>query len=108
MDPEAQASLQRECHWCLTISVYLHISQVAYYYNLLFLTPTTPIPYHTSILTNKEWVLKLLNGYSNRIWTCLGVNHNIFDWLVCVLKHLRFICTLFFPSNSLFPSCHHP
>ena len=87
MDPEAQASRQLERRHHLAIIVYLRIAQVVYYYNLLFLTPTTLIPYHTSILTGKGWVLELLNGHPDRIRTCLGVNHDVFDRLVRVLKH---------------------
>ena len=56
-----------------------------YYYNLIFLIPTALIPYHTSILTGEGWMLELLNGHPNRIWTCLGVGHDVFDKLVRVL-----------------------
>ncbi|KIJ05645.1 hypothetical protein PAXINDRAFT_93177, partial [Paxillus involutus ATCC 200175] len=60
---------------------------MAYYYNLIFLIPTAPIPYHTSILTGEGWMLELLNGHPYRIRTCLGVGHDTFDHLVQVLMH---------------------
>ncbi|KAF8436372.1 hypothetical protein L210DRAFT_3345575, partial [Boletus edulis BED1] len=45
------------------------------------------IPYHTSILTGEGWMLELLNGHPNRIRTCLGVNHDVFNQLVCALRN---------------------
>ena len=87
MDPKVQASFQMERCCRLAILISLCVAQVAYYYNLLFLTPTAPIPYHTSILTGKGWMLELINGHPNRIRMCLGVNHKVFDQLVHVLRH---------------------
>ena len=59
--------------------------QLVYYYNLLFLTPTAPIPFHTSILTGKAWVLELLNGHPDRMRISLGVSVEVFQQLVDML-----------------------
>ena len=59
--------------------------QLVYYYNLLFLTPTAPIPFHTSILTGKAWVLELLNGHPDRMRISLGVSVQVFQQLVDML-----------------------
>ena len=65
--------------------------QLVYYYNLLFLTPTAPIPFHTSILTGKAWVLELLNGHPDRMWISLGVSVQVFQQLVDMLtQHCSF------------------
>lgn len=87
MDLEAQTSFQAEWRCHLAILVSLLIIQISYYYNLLFLMPTASIPYHTLILMGEGWILEFLNGHSNRIQTCLGVSHDVFDQLVHVLKH---------------------
>ncbi|KIK12708.1 hypothetical protein PISMIDRAFT_51202, partial [Pisolithus microcarpus 441] len=50
-----------------------------------------PIPYHTSILTGEGWMLELLNGHPDRIQTCLGVSHVVFDRLIQVLTHHGFV-----------------
>jgi len=64
--------------------------QLVYYYNLLFLTPTAPIPFHTSILTSKAWVLKLMNGHPERMRVSLGVSIEVFGLLVDMLsQHCR-------------------
>ena len=86
MDLEAQQV--QEAHHChLVLLITLIASQVTYYYNMIFLTPTAPIPYHISILTGEGWMLELLNGHPNRIRTCLGVTHDIFNKLVQELRH---------------------
>ena len=59
--------------------------QLVYYYNLLFLTPTVPIPFHTSILTGKAWVLELLNGHPDWMQISLGVSVEVFQQLVNML-----------------------
>ena len=59
--------------------------QLVYYYNLLFLTPAAPIPFHTSILTAKAWVLELLNGHPDGMRISLGVSIEIFQQLVDTL-----------------------
>ena len=85
MDLEAQ-QVQEARRRRLVLLIALIASQVAYYYNMIFLTPTAPIPYHTSILTGEGWILELLNGHPNRIRTCLGVTHDVFDRLVQELR----------------------
>ncbi|KIK78737.1 hypothetical protein PAXRUDRAFT_163164 [Paxillus rubicundulus Ve08.2h10] len=55
---------------------------MAYYYQLLFVNCTAPIPYHTSILTGQAWMLELINGHPDQIHTCLGVNHDTFNGLL--------------------------
>ena len=52
MDLEAQ-QVQDIRHRHLVTLITLLVSQVVYYYNLIFPTPTAPIPYHTSILTSE-------------------------------------------------------
>jgi len=84
MDLEAQ-QVQDARRRRLVILITLITSQIVYYYNLIFLAPTAPIPYHTSILSGEGWMLELLNGHPNRIHTCLGVTHDIFDRLAQVL-----------------------
>ena len=86
MDLEAQQVQDARRHRLVTL-ITLLVSQVVYYYNLIFLTPTAPILYHTSILIGEGWMLELLNGHPDRIWTCLGVGHDVFDKLVRVLIH---------------------
>ncbi|KAI6154646.1 hypothetical protein BKA82DRAFT_52540, partial [Pisolithus tinctorius] len=49
-----------------------------------------PIPYHTSILTGEGWMLELLNSHPDKIWTCLGISHGLFDHLMQVLTHYGF------------------
>lgn len=89
MDLEAQG-VQEERRRRLAIFISIIISQIVHYYNLLFLTPTAPIPYHTSILTGEGWMLELLNGHPERIRTCLGVSHGTFNKLVRTLVHHGF------------------
>jgi len=84
MDLKAQQVQDARRRRLISLMV-LIVSQVVYYYNLIFLTPNAPILYHTSILTGEGWMLELLNGHPDRIWTCLGVTHDIFDKLVRVL-----------------------
>jgi hypothetical protein len=65
--------------------------QLIYYYNLLFLSTTIPIPFHTSILTGKAWVLELLNGHPERMQISLGVSIEVFQLLVdALIQHCRF------------------
>jgi hypothetical protein len=46
---------------------------------------TVRYPYYTSILTGKGWVLELLAGYPQQIWTELGVSHHVFQQLTTTL-----------------------
>ncbi|KAF9221222.1 hypothetical protein BS17DRAFT_711921, partial [Gyrodon lividus] len=51
------------------------------------------IPYHTSILTGGAWILKLMNKHPDWIKTCLGVSHDIFDALICILEENGLTCS---------------
>jgi hypothetical protein len=42
-------------------------------------------PYHTSILTDKGWIMELLSGHPNWIQCELGVSHDIFAALISEL-----------------------
>ena len=48
--------------------------------------PTTPEPYHTSILSRAEWVMELLAGHLERIRCELGVHRHVFSALVDDLR----------------------
>ena len=48
--------------------------------------PTTPEPYHTSILSGAEWVMELLAGHPESIRCELGVHHHVFSALVDDLR----------------------
>ena len=91
MDLKAQQD--SECRRRLVALLLLIVTQVVYYYNILFLTPTARIPYHMSILTGEGWMLELLNGHPDRIRTCLGVGHGVFNRLVQVLMHHGVTCS---------------
>ena len=68
MDIESQQLEQAcICRQRLVLMLTTVVVQLVYYYNLLFLTPNAPIPFHTSILTGKAWVLELMNGHPDRI-----------------------------------------
>jgi hypothetical protein len=54
------------------------IAQITALYQHLFLAPPAKIPYHTSALTGKGWVLELMTGHPDRIWHNLGVNLEVF------------------------------
>lgn len=62
------------------------MAQVAALYQHLFLAPPEKIPYHTSALTGKGWVLELMTGHPDRIRHNLGVNLEVFEQLLQVLR----------------------
>ena len=47
-------------------------------------------PYHTSLLSGQAWVLELLTGHPERIYSELGVHHNVFYTLISVLKGMGY------------------
>ncbi len=76
-----------------------HARQIARFrhYAILFLSllvnitaiisiPTTPEPYHTSILSGAEWVMELLAGHPERIRCELGVHRHVFSALIDDLR----------------------
>ena len=91
-DDASLALMERDIrHDQLLILLSTIMIQLVYYYNLLFLTPTAPIPFHTSTLTGKAWVLELLNGHPDRMWISLGVLVEVFQQLVDMLtQHCSF------------------
>jgi hypothetical protein len=48
-------------------------------------TRKDPEPYHTSILSGEGWLLELLTGHPERIWTELGVHAEVFQELISFL-----------------------
>ena len=89
MDVEAQCQAKR-CHR-LVLLLTIIVVQMVYYYNLIFMSNSERIPYHTSILTGEAWVLELMNGHPDRIKTSFGVSHEVFDALVRVLEGNDFV-----------------
>ena len=77
------ALLRRRRHVALIVCLVAYISAL---YHQVFLTPRTPIPYHTSALTGQAWVLELLTGHPDRIRHNLGVNLEAFEELLQVLQ----------------------
>jgi hypothetical protein len=65
--------------------------QIMNTYQLLFLSPTVCIPYHTSILTDEAWMYELIYGHPDRIWHNFGVDCDVFNALLHVLHHNRFV-----------------
>ncbi|KAJ8580678.1 hypothetical protein M405DRAFT_752964 [Rhizopogon salebrosus TDB-379] len=59
-------------------------------YHLLFLSPTTRIPYHTSALTGEPWIFKLITGHPDRIRHNLVVSVEVFETLVQILHQNGF------------------
>ena len=76
----------------LILLISLMAVQITYYYQLIFLSKPEKIPYQTSILSEEGWILELMNGHPDRIKTCLGVSHNVFNALVCSLEENGFVC----------------
>jgi hypothetical protein len=70
----------------LTMILICAIGRVVSYYQMVFLSPRTRIPYHTSALTGESWVLELMTGHPNRIRHNLGVNLDAFQALLHVLR----------------------
>jgi hypothetical protein len=64
------------------------VVQVSTLYHSLFGTPQKKIPYHTSALTGQAWVLELMTGHPDRIWHNLGMNLEVFEELLQVLRCL--------------------
>lgn len=62
------------------------IAQISALYHNLFLTARQNIPYHTSALTGQAWVLELMTGHPDRIWHNLGVNLQVFEELLEVIR----------------------
>ena len=86
-----ERDLQYICRQWLIIILSTIMVQLIYYYNLLFLSTTIPIPFHRSILTGKAWVLELLNGHPEQMWISLGVSIEVFQLLVnALIQHCRF------------------
>ncbi|KIK34024.1 hypothetical protein CY34DRAFT_39637, partial [Suillus luteus UH-Slu-Lm8-n1] len=48
------------------------------------------IPYHTSALTGQAWVLELMTGHPDQIRHNLGVNLQVFEELLEVIRTHRF------------------
>lgn len=62
------------------------IAQISALYHNLFLTARQNIPYHTSALTGQAWVLELMTGHPDRIRHNLGVNLQVFEELLEVIR----------------------
>ncbi|KAG2050117.1 hypothetical protein BDR06DRAFT_892509, partial [Suillus hirtellus] len=68
------------------VIITIAVAQISYLYNLLFLSRTEKVPYHTSILTGKAWVYELISGHPDRIKLNLGINFQTFEELLQVLQ----------------------
>jgi hypothetical protein len=73
--------------------VYQHILQYSALVINILLTATATLvqsvytqePYHTSALTGEGWVIELICGHPDCIWTELGVSHHVFNALLSEL-----------------------
>jgi hypothetical protein len=43
-------------------------------------------PWHTSALTGEAWVMELLSGHLEHMWTALGVSLHVFSALISELQ----------------------
>lgn len=99
-DPGSSTGHHLYCHQCsqraLQMDDFRHrrylllitclIAHISALYYQLFLTPRTSVPYHMSALTGHAWVLELLTGHPDWIRHNLGVNLEVYEELLQVLK----------------------
>lgn len=90
IDLEAQQLLdQHQRRW--TVILMAILLQVMNAYQLVFLSPTVRIPYHTSILTGEAWVYELIHGHPDRMRHNFGVDCDVFNALLHVLHRNGFV-----------------
>jgi hypothetical protein len=90
IDLEAQQQFdQRRRRW--SVILVAMILQIMNTYQLLFLSSTVRVPYHTSILTGEAWVYELMYGHPDRIRHNFGVDCDVFNALLHVLHRNRFV-----------------
>jgi hypothetical protein len=90
MIPDLEAQTHRRRHQ-IVIIITIAIAQITYLYNLLFLSHTERIPYHTSILTGQAWVYELISGHPDRIQHNFSINLEMFEQLLDTLHQHGFV-----------------
>lgn len=89
MDLEAQSDSRRK--HLIVLAITIAIAQITYYYKLLLTSRAEKVPYHTSILTGKAWVIELITGHPDRIKHNFGVHLEVFESLVQTLHKHGFV-----------------